>query len=208
MPLGYFFPRGWNWCSQAYRWTQSLIWEKERSEEIWQSTEVKESCGVDGYESVSSNCEVEQLVKQKLCSRRELHLVPHCDTSVSGSNRVSVHPCASGTGTLLHQHCTAAFGLHWEQWSTRSVAWSCFPSGSNHLSGTAQTPFVSVQSRQPIHLWWTWHIKMSVVRKGDLLQEGFHTWCLSYISSWPDEQMPGLVLWSHIRILWWGDKGK
>lgn len=44
----------------------NVILEKERSEEIQQSTEVKESWGADDYEGVSSNCEVEQLVKQKL----------------------------------------------------------------------------------------------------------------------------------------------
>lgn len=66
---------------------------------------MKESWGADDYEDVSSSCEVEQLVKQKLWSRRQLCLVPHCDTSVSGSNTVSVHLCASGTGAPpLHHH--------------------------------------------------------------------------------------------------------
>lgn len=107
------------------------------------------------------------------------------------------HPLCTTTST-------AAFGLCSESWSARSVAWSRFPGGAGQLSGTVQI----LQSWQLIHLRRTWHIKLSVIKRGIYRRRIVHTWCLSYLSSWPDAQMPGLVLWSHIRILLCGGKGK
>lgn len=144
----------------------------------------------------------------KLRSRRELHFMLHCDTSVSGSNRVSAHLRATGTGAPpLHHHVNAAFGLH-------SVM-KCKVCSLELLSWWIQPPL-----RHSSEMLWVCLVTaanpsvMNVAHKNVSCKRGIycrrfvHTWCLSYISSWPDALMPGLVLWSHIRILLWGDKGK
>lgn len=104
---------------------------------------------------------------------------------------VSVHLRASGTGTLApHHHINCHLWpplgiMKCKICSLESLSWWSRPA-LRHSSDI----FESVQSWQLFRLWWTWHIKMSVIKRGIYRRSVVHTWCLSYISSWPDAQMP------------------
>lgn len=170
------------------------------------STEVKESWGVDGCEGVSSNCEVEKLVKQKLCSRRHLCLVPHRDTSVSGSNGVSVHLCASRTGALPLTtsvlHLALLRGMKYKICSLELLSWWIRPP-PRHSSETLWVCSVTAANPSVMNM----THKNVICKKGDSLQEGcsylmplLHlllTWCAD---AW---SCPGI---SHQDLV--GDKGK